>query len=272
MYVHRLFTRIIFMPTLSIDQYDIVTNLFSFTFICMSASFMFFLLVRNDISSKLRGALTMSAIVVLVAAYNYWVIKSNWLETYKFTGTEYIWTGVPFRNIDRYADWLLTVPLLIAALVAILGLPQDQSRSLTWKLGGAAALMIILGYPGEVANTILARTIWGGLASVPFVYILVVLFIQLGPAISRQPATAQILVRNIRIMLLLTWGFYPIVYLLPIVVENLYLAPIFVALQIGYGLADILAKCGYGVLIYAIGRAKMDAEVEMARAHKSRMI
>jgi bacteriorhodopsin len=260
------------MPVLSIDQYNVVSNLFSFVFICMAASFVFFILVRNDISSKLRGALTMSAIVVLVASYNYWVISSNWHEAYKFTGQEYATTGIPFRTIDRYADWLLTVPLLIAALVAVLGLPQEQARSLTFKLGGAAALMVLLGYPGEVANTILARTIWGGLASIPFAYVLVVLFVQLGPAIGRQPASAQILVRNIRILLLLTWGFYPIVYLLPIVVEDLNLAPIFTALQIGYGIADILAKCGYGLLIYAIGRAKMDAEVDMARAHKSRVL
>jgi bacteriorhodopsin len=238
----------------------------------MAASFVFFLLVRNDISSKLRNAMTLSAIVVLVAAYNYWLIGTNWHNAYKFAGTEYVATGLPFLNVDRYADWLLTVPLLIAALVAVLGLPQDQYRSLTFRLGGAAALMIVLGYPGEVANSIMARVIWGGLSAIPFVYILIVLFVQLGPAISRQPANAQILVRNIRILLLLTWGFYPLVYLLPIVVESLTLAPIYTALQVGYGIADILAKCGYGVLIYAIGRAKMDAEVEMARAHKSRMI
>ena len=33
-----------------------------------------------------------------------------------------------------------------------------------------------------------------------------------------------------------------------------------VALQVGYSIADIAAKCGYGVLIYNIARAKMADE------------
>ena len=33
-----------------------------------------------------------------------------------------------------------------------------------------------------------------------------------------------------------------------------------VALQVGYSLADLAAKCGYGIMIYAIARAKMTSE------------
>jgi bacteriorhodopsin len=260
------------MSDLSIEQYSLVSNLFSFVFVCMAATFVFLLLVRGEITTKMRGAIVQSSIVVLVAAYMYWQIGSAWKEAYHLVDGVYKSTGLPFRHVDRYVDWLVTVPLLVTALISILALPPDRSQSLSFRLGGGAALMIALGYPGEVANTIMARVIWGGIASIPFAYILYVLFKELGPAINRQPATAQILVRNTRILLLLTWGFYPIIYLLPIVVEDLTLAPIFVALQIGYGIADILAKCGYGVLIYMIGRAKMEAEAEMARAFKSRTL
>jgi hypothetical protein len=35
-----------------------------------------------------------------------------------------------------------------------------------------------------------------------------------------------------------------------------------VAIQVGYSIADIAAKCGYGVMIYAIARAKMEADGE----------
>jgi bacteriorhodopsin len=260
------------MPELSIDQYSLVSNLFNFVFVCMAATFIFLLLVRGDIAAKMRGAIVQSSIVVVVAAYMYWQIGAAWKEAYALTNGVYVPTGVPFRHVDRYVDWLVTVPLLVTALIAILALPTERARNLSFRLGGCAMLMIMLGYPGEVAGTIMARVIWGGLASIPFAYILFVLFKELGPAISRQPATAQILVRNTRILLLLTWGFYPIVYLLPIVVEDLTLAPIYVALQIGYGIADIFAKCGYGVLIYLIGRAKMEAEIELARVHKGRTL
>jgi hypothetical protein len=30
--------------------------------------------------------------------------------------------------------------------------------------------------------------------------------------------------------------------------------------QVGYSIADVAAKCGYGLIIYAIARAKTEAE------------
>ena len=62
-------------------------------------------------------------------------------------------------------------------------------------------------------------------------------------------------------LLLATWGFYPIAYLMPLLGIG---SSATVALQVGYSVADILAKCGYGVLIYAIASAKMAANGETA--------
>ena len=39
-------------------------------------------------------------------------------------------------------DWLLTVPLLLIELVLVMGLPEDQTSKLTWRLGAASALMV----------------------------------------------------------------------------------------------------------------------------------
>ena len=72
----------------------------------------------------------------------------------------------------------------------------------------------------------------------------------------------KVLLRNTRLLLLGTWGFYPIAYLMPLV--GVSGANATVSLQVGYSLADILAKCGYGVMIYAIARAKMEASGEAA--------
>jgi hypothetical protein len=35
-----------------------------------------------------------------------------------------------------------------------------------------------------------------------------------------------------------------------------------VGVQIGYSIADVLAKCGYGLMIYAIARAKSEVDQE----------
>jgi bacteriorhodopsin len=126
--------------------------------------------------------------------------------------------------------------------------------------------MIVLGYPGEVAATVTERAIWGFLSTIPFAYILFVLFRELGPAIDRQPPQAKVLVRNIRLLLFATWGFYPIVYLLPILGVGLLSAEAVVGVQVGYSIADVAAKCGYGLIIYAIARAKTEAEGGLAAA------
>jgi bacteriorhodopsin len=68
----------------------------------------------------------------------------------------------------------------------------------------------------------------------------------------------QILLRNTRLLLLGTWGFYPIVYLLPML--GISGSAALVGVQVGYSIADVLAKCGYGVMIFMIARAKMAAE------------
>ena len=51
---------------------------------------------------------------------------------------------------DRYMDWLLTVPLLLIEIVLCCQLSPEDTADKATKLGVAAALMIIIGYPGEL--------------------------------------------------------------------------------------------------------------------------
>jgi bacteriorhodopsin len=246
------------MPQLSIAEYSLVYNAFSFTFAAMLGSFIFFVLARQQVAVQYRGALMMSAIVVAVAGYHYFRILESWSGAFVLTNGVYTATGTPFNDAYRYVDWLLTVPLLVAELVAVLYLPRERAGSMTLRLMAAAALMVVLGYPGEIAADTGTRAFWGFLSTLPFLYVLYVLFGELGQAIERQPGQARVLVRNIRLLLLATWGFYPIVYLLPILGVSGVGA--LLAVQVGYCIADVAAKCGYGVMIYAIARAKTEAE------------
>ncbi len=250
--------------TLSIGEFQLVYNVFSFTFAAMFASFIFFVLARGQVSAKYRGALVLSALVVAVAGYHYFRIFESWSGAYAIDAAAGIYrlTGEPFNDAYRYIDWLLTVPLLVAELVLVLRLPRSQTTSLIVRLATAAALMVILGYPGEIAADTGTRALWGAISTVPFLYILWVLFREMGASLDRQPGEARVLVRNTRLLLLATWGFYPIVYLLPII--GVAGAATTVAVQVGYGIADVAAKCGYGLMIYAIARAKMAAEGESA--------
>lgn len=246
------------MPTLTAGEYTLVYNAFSFTFAAMFASFLFFVLSRGQIAPAYRSALTMSALVVAIAGYHYFRIFESWGSAFVLDEAgNYIASGAPFNDAYRYIDWLLTVPLLVAELIAVMKLGKG-SGGMTFRLATAAALMVVLGYPGEVSTDMGTRALWGAISTVPFVYILWVLFRELGPAIDRQTGQAKVLLRNIRLLLLATWGFYPIVYLLPIL--GIEPTSALVAVQIGYCIADVAAKCGYGVMIYAIAREKSIAD------------
>ena len=59
-------------------------------------------------------------------------------------------SGQPFNDAYRYVDWLLTVPLLLIELVLVMGLSPEETSSKAWSLGSASALMVALGYPGEI--------------------------------------------------------------------------------------------------------------------------
>lgn len=246
--------------TLSFDQYQIVYNVISFTFAAMLASFVFFILARAQVAEKYRGALVMSSLVVLVAGYHYLRIFESWTNAYILQNGAYAPSGTPFNDAYRYVDWLLTVPLLLAELVAVLRLQGGKNKYLMAQLMVAAALMIALGYPGETAADNGTRLIWGTLSTIPFVYILYVLWVQLSGSLERQPLSVKPLVRNIRLLLLATWGFYPIAYLIPVI--GLTGSTSSVALQVGYSIADVAAKCGYGLMIYTIARRKTEADAQ----------
>ncbi len=246
--------------SLSSGQFEIVYTFFSLCIAAMAAAFVFFLSSRQSVAAKYRPALLVSSLVVGIACYHYFRIFGSWSAAYSLdlaTGS-YNPTGIPFNDAYRYADWLLTVPLLLVELVSVLALPKPQSGRLLTSLSIAAVIMIATGFPGEVSHDNTTRAIWGAVSTVPFVYILFVLWGELGKALDRQPEVVRVLVRNMRLLILGTWGVYPIAYLLPLIGVNGTSAR--VGVQIGYTLADIAAKAGFGVMIYWIARTKTEVE------------
>jgi bacteriorhodopsin len=107
------------------------------------------------------------------------------------------------------------------------------------------------------------RNVWGIISSVPFVYIVYVLFVELRKAAEKESGAVQHKLFMTQLLLIASWGFYPITYGLPVWFGADFLGTAgVVAIQVGYSLADITAKCGYGLMIYGIARAKMEADGE----------
>ncbi|MDJ0865467.1 MAG: bacteriorhodopsin-like [Myxococcota bacterium] len=241
---------------LSAFQFGLITNLMSFTVAAMGAAAVFFFLSRSQVAPKYRPALLISGLVVAIACYHYVRIYSSFTEAFVPAGGVYQPSGAGFNDAFRYADWLLTVPLLIIELVAVLGLARQESRSLMIRLGGAAALMIALGYPGEVATSVGWSVVWWLLAMLPFLYIVRSLYTEFQDAVDRQPESARGLVSNARFLTVASWAFYPVAYLGGLGAG----AAGQTLLQLGYTSADLVAKVGLGLFIYAIARVKSESE------------
>jgi hypothetical protein len=203
------------LPVLTPGQFDLIYNGFSrWPIAAMGAGFLYFILSRGQVAPAYRTALTVSALVVAIAFYHYLRIFDSWAAGYVLEGGMYVASGTPFNDAYRYVDWLLTVPLLLVEAVLVLRLKQGSGGMIA-RLSIAAVLMIATGYPGEVSSDTATRLIWGTISTIPFLYILYVLWVELGKSLAAQPEKVRVLVRNLRLLLLASWGVYPIAYLAP---------------------------------------------------------
>jgi bacteriorhodopsin len=247
---------------ITVEQFELVFNAFSFTIAVMGAATAFFWLQRWQVAPAYRTALTISGIVTAVALYHYFRILESWDGAFTVLNGTIETTGKDFNDAYRYVDWLLTVPLLLVELILVMRLTRGETISKGFRLGAAAALMVVLGYPGEVADDNTVRFVFWAIAMVPFLYIVYELFVGLRESLARQPEGARNLVNAARWLTVATWAFYPIVFLFPIV--GLTGGAAVAAVQIGYTIADVMAKAVFGVLIYLIAVRKSELEAETA--------
>jgi len=245
---------------LNIGQYDLVYNSLSFTIAAMGAAFVFFLMARQTVAYKFQRVTEVAALIVGIACYHYVRMFGSWTAAYTHEAGSLVYkhTGELFNEAYRYADWLLTVPLLLIELIAVLYITGNRRAGLVRNLVIAAVIMIVTGYPGEVAADTPTRLIWGTISTIPFVYILFVLWTEVGEAMKRESPEVAGLLFGIRLLLLASWGVYPIAYLLPLLKINP--ADALVFKQVGYSIADVVAKPLYGLMIYAIARLKTQQE------------
>lgn len=247
-------------------QFNIVYNILSLGIASMLFTSIFLFVARDRVLPRYRTAVMVSGTVTAIAAYHYFRMFDNF--SHAFAGAE---NNPEAYNVGyRYVDWLLTVPLLLVELVAVLALAKAAQSSLLNRLVPAATAMIVLGYPGDAKLAILnipnEASIWGLLSTIPFLYIMYVLFIEMGKSLARQSAEVQKKVKILRLLLLATWGVYPITFIMAMS-DAPATADQFVAREVGYTIADILAKCLFGLIIYSIARIKSaEDDKEFAKA------
>ena len=220
---------------------QLVYNALSFGTAVMLGAFVYFLTQMNSVAKQYRNGVAVSAVVVGIAGYHYFRMWSGWAEGMVNEGY-------------RYADWLITVPLLVIELLIVLGVTADRRKKLMTSLVPATVLMIGLGYPGETsANETTKWTFWV-LSMIPFLYILFTLSGELKAAKARETGAVSTSINNATKILLVTWLVYPISYLIPVVFEKSDGTE--AGRQVVYTIADITAKALYGLMILNIAKAR----------------
>jgi bacteriorhodopsin len=243
------------LPALLPAQYSLVYYFFLATAAIMACCFFAQLALSTRVMKWYRPAVYMSAFIVAVSAFHYIFIAMQWDGHYTLQGTMYQPADTNFlQALWRYAYWTPTVPLLLVSLVIVLNLSAKYTRSLSVRLALATVAMIALGYPGEIATDSTTRVIWGTISTLPFIYILYILWAELSLVEQDMPKRVAVLVRNSKILLLFAWGFFPLVYLVPFFGSAT--GGVEVGLQIGYAVADWVAKASFGFLIFAIAKAQ----------------
>jgi bacteriorhodopsin len=253
-------------------EFSAVYNVLSLGLASMLFTSLFLFIARDRVLPKYRLAVMVSATVTSIAAYHYFRMFDSFNHGYGINDSSTVAATMGKNMLDfgaanynvgyRYIDWLLTVPLLLVELVAVLGLVKAIQSSLLKRLVPAAAAMIILGYPGDAKLDLfgLAPSMWGLLSTIPFLYIMYVLWVELSKSLSAQSEKVRKMFLALRLLLIATWGVYPITFITAMNSTGAPTASEVVSREIGYSIADILAKCLFGLMIFAIARIKSAEE------------
>merc|ERR1712241_891624 len=208
------------MFPVSDGQFQLVYNILSLTLASMMATTLFLWMRVPAASARYQTALIISGLVTFIAAYHYIRIFNSWTEAYSYSlsSADPKLTGVPFNDAYRYMDWLLTVPMLLMEIVLVMKLSSEEASKKCLTLGVSSALMIIVGYPGEliVEGNLAERWKFWAVAMVPFCYIVYELLVGLAAATnSETDPRVRDLVFRAQWVTVVSWLTYPVVYIFP---------------------------------------------------------
>jgi sensory rhodopsin len=244
------------------DQVGILPMIVNFTFfvayISMGAAFVFFLAQRNSVAPEYRTALTLSAIIVGIAAFHYFYMKGLYsdvtLPLLAVKGADYakITANSFFGIINfRYMDWLITTPLLVAKIPLAVAAGRKVGKVVTYLIL-ADLLMIVAGFIGEqyVANAG-AHLLWGAISTIGYVGIVYFLFTTVKEMAKTAEPEEQWAVKWMSLFVITGWGIYPIGYMIPSLLPSLDLNIVHAV----YNLGDQINKIGPGIIVYLAGSA-----------------
>jgi bacteriorhodopsin len=252
------------LQTLSPGLYDLV----HFALLAAGFSLLAYLLYswasRQEVGRRYRPAIHAGLCLAAVATVSYLVLFLKWDSGFTLTDGVYVPNAeARFTGSTRYPDWAVTVPLLTVELLAVCSLTGKRARNLRASTMAAAFLMIATGYVGSQlvaeGRDRTALVVWGLVSTAFFVYLYVALIGAVRASLPHMGRPAGVSLRNATIVLLASFGVYPLVYAIPVFAD---VTPAWAAtVQVAYSTADVVAKVGFGLLVHKVALLRTAEDV-----------
>src|SRR6056297_2395543 len=254
---------------LSEMAYQMVAHVLTLGYAVMLAGLFYFILTMKTVAPRFRISSVLSVVVMVSAALLLYKQAQNWTTAFMFDqakGRYFIEDGADlFNNGYRYLNWLIDVPMLLFQILFVVTLTRSKFSSIRNQFWFSGAAMIITGYIGqyyEVSN-VAAFFIWGGISTLFFIHILVLMRRVIMEGKEGTPPKAAKAIGSIWVLFIFSWMLYPGAYLMPHLVglEGVFFSETgVVARQITYTIADISSKVIYGILLTVAAQAMSKEE------------
>ena len=217
--------------------------LFFVGYIAMGAAFVFFMSERSNVAPEYRTTMTISALIVGIAAFHYYYMRG-------------VYTDLGTVSVEyRYMDWIITVPLMALKFPSLVGKDAiTDAKFLGMGFTGVcftgALIMIGFGYAGEAGlmNGVLGLILGG----VGWAMIVVATGTpwSSGKGVDNDKIAPELIwsANALRWFIVVGWVIYPIGYLFSPGVDIL--SGNQEAMAVAYNIADIINKIGFGVVAW----------------------
>jgi len=246
--------------------YQLSAHVLTLGYAVMLAALFYFILTMKSVAPKYRISNVLSVVVMVSAFLLLFVQRDNWTEAFTFSqeSGRYMLdasaAGDLFNNGYRYLNWLIDVPMLLFQILFVVSLTTSSFSSIRNQFWFSGTLMILTGYIGQYyeVTSPLAFFLWGGISTLFFIHILIVMRKVITQGQEGIPAQAAKYLGGIWWLFLVSWMLYPIAYLMP------YIAPFneigVVGRHITFTIADISSKVIYGVMLAMTAKVLSEEE------------
>ena len=219
--------------------------LFFVGYIAMGAAFVFFMSERNNVAPQYRTTMTISALIVGIAAFHYYYMRGVYAD-YGTVSVEY-----------RYMDWIITVPLMALKFPSRVG--KDAITDKTFAGLGftgicftGALIMIGFGYAGEAGlmQPVLALLL-GGMGWAMIIVATGTPWSS-GLGVDNDKISSELMwsANALRWFIVVGWVIYPLGYLFSPEVALIEMDDGAELMAVAYNVADIINKIGFGIVAW----------------------